>query len=399
MSYERLYKVKEVSNSSDAAPKVDVVFSFDTTGSMSSVIESVRSNLTETVDRLFASVEGIRIGIIVHGDYCDFPRMMWVLQPTNNVHEIKEFIKSSPNTGGGDFPECYELALHAATKMQWQSDVKVLVMIGDATPHEPGYEFEYNVSNHIDKTELDLDWRKIAEELKERRITIFSCHAMPESNTDSIQFYDQISRVTGGYYFPLNELQAFKDYMLAICFRAADSADTLQLLETSRRELEIRLKELEERKTSASTVEERTRIETEVFAVATEHNLLAGFCDMSSFAPEVVEAGTKARTKFRSAPTRLDTYAAELRSSSRTDASTEATLDILSDRVSRRDCTSYSTSARPSSTPDETPTAFGSISHHESIFSTPSKLRRTSSRPSDDRKPPSKHPFFDDPVA
>lgn len=52
-------------------------------------------------------------------------------------------------TGGGDFPECYELVLHDAQSLSWtfdeadnaengarKSTMKALVIIGDAPPHE-----------------------------------------------------------------------------------------------------------------------------------------------------------------------------------------------------------------------------------------------------------------------
>lgn len=361
MSYEKLYKVKEVAPSKTETPKVDVVFSFDTTGSMSSVIESVRNNLKETVERLFADIEGIRIGIIVHGDYCDYPKMMWVLQPTNNVEEIKEFIKHSPNTGGGDCPECYELVLHAATKIQWQAPVKVLVVIGDESPHDLGYHLDAEVHRVVGHSRLTLDWHKLAEDLKDLKVTVFSCHARPESNMGAFPFYEEISRVTGGYYFPLNQLQAFKDYMVAICLRAADSADVLALLEQQQRDLEERMKGLQERQSQPLTAEELVEVEAAVEEVASErheyNNLLAGFMDCAGmFSPEAVRSAARIRSRRPEAgSTRLEAFEAEVLSSSATDASTAATFAILSDRVDR---TATRTATRSVGIP--TPTRFGS---------------------------------------
>jgi hypothetical protein len=37
--------------------------------------------------------------------------IIWKLNPTNNIHSLKKFIKDVPNTGGGDSPEAYELVL------------------------------------------------------------------------------------------------------------------------------------------------------------------------------------------------------------------------------------------------------------------------------------------------
>ncbi len=55
------------------ADPIDVVISFDTTGSMSSVLAQVRSKIKQTVERLMGELPDIHIGIIVHGDYCDEP--------------------------------------------------------------------------------------------------------------------------------------------------------------------------------------------------------------------------------------------------------------------------------------------------------------------------------------
>jgi len=47
--------------------KIEVVFSFDTTGSMFNCLTQVRKNIQESVKRLFSDIPDIRIGIIAHG--------------------------------------------------------------------------------------------------------------------------------------------------------------------------------------------------------------------------------------------------------------------------------------------------------------------------------------------
>jgi hypothetical protein len=49
---------------------VEIVFSFDTTGSMAACLALVRKKVSETVWRLMKDIPNIRIGIIAHGDYC-----------------------------------------------------------------------------------------------------------------------------------------------------------------------------------------------------------------------------------------------------------------------------------------------------------------------------------------
>jgi len=225
----------DVSDNYDGPYNCDVVFSFDTTGSMRDVISSVRNNLVETVDRLFAEVEGIRIGIISHGDYCDTPTFLWKMNLSNDKEAIKNFIKKSNNTGGGDSEECYEYVLHLAQGMNWKSDVKVFVLIGDELPHNEGYSMPNKVQGF--QNVLHLDWKNETRKCKENKITVFSCHARTDFCQHAVPFYNHISKETNGFYFPLNELQSFNHYMVTICLRAADAAEDLQLLRERQEEL------------------------------------------------------------------------------------------------------------------------------------------------------------------
>lgn len=50
---------------------MDILFSFDTTGSMSYILEEVKGRLSDMIQRLQADIPGIRIGVIAHGDYRD----------------------------------------------------------------------------------------------------------------------------------------------------------------------------------------------------------------------------------------------------------------------------------------------------------------------------------------
>ncbi|MDF5714604.1 MAG: hypothetical protein PUP93_12125 [Rhizonema sp. NSF051] len=54
-----------------SSSNIEVVFSFDTTGSMYPCLTQVRRKIKETVTRLINEITLIRIGIIAHGDYCD----------------------------------------------------------------------------------------------------------------------------------------------------------------------------------------------------------------------------------------------------------------------------------------------------------------------------------------
>lgn len=100
---------------------IEVVFSFDTTGSMYPCLTQVRRKIKETVTRLLDEIPGIRIGIIAHGDYCDAgkPYVTKIFDLSGDVELICDFVQNVEPTGGGDAPECYELVLHEAQSLSW----------------------------------------------------------------------------------------------------------------------------------------------------------------------------------------------------------------------------------------------------------------------------------------
>jgi hypothetical protein len=90
----------------------EIVFSFDTTGSMSGCIAQVRARVQEVIQRLLSDIEGLRIAVVAHGDYCDGNNVIHWRDFTKNTDELCDFVNNAPNTGGGDWPECYELVLN-----------------------------------------------------------------------------------------------------------------------------------------------------------------------------------------------------------------------------------------------------------------------------------------------
>jgi len=168
------------------ADGVEIIFAFDTTGSMSGAIAQVRSQVTQTCETLMKNIKNLKIGIMAIGDYCD-AQSSYALKTcdlTSNVKKITSFIKDVPNSGGGDEPECYELALYeAARNVKWSSKdsiAKALVMIGDAMPHPPQYTTE------------KIDWKKELSTLVKKDIKIYGvvCNGSPTARP----FYEIIAK-------------------------------------------------------------------------------------------------------------------------------------------------------------------------------------------------------------
>lgn len=187
---------------------IDVVISFDTTGSMSSVLAQVRQKIKETVERLMGELPDIHIGIIVHGDYCD-ERSTYVTQHldlTRDTLSITNFVEHTPPTGGGDAPECYELVLHEAQALSWRPEARrVLVMIGDDVPHTP------------QDNPRHLDWRTEVAALAACGICIYAVQALNRGAAKA--FYREMAQASGGYHLNLGQFSEITAMLIAICYR------------------------------------------------------------------------------------------------------------------------------------------------------------------------------------
>jgi len=202
--------IKSFMPSSGAVKGVDVVFSFDTTGSMCSYLNEVKTCLSQMVKQLLTDVPTIRIGIMCHGDYCD----SYVTKFTDlskDVDALVKFITNVGSTGGGDEPEAYEVALRECSeKMSWEADhAKALVMIGDAYPHEPNFA----------ANKLKIDWKVEVANLAAKNVKIYSVRCGSHANTTSINFFKTMADVTSGSYLELKHLSLLKDMFMGVCYR------------------------------------------------------------------------------------------------------------------------------------------------------------------------------------
>ena len=192
--------------------KLDLVVSFDTTGSMYAALAQVRRNVQELTTEMFKEFDNLELGVVAHGDYCDKdnPYTLKFLEPRKNKAEINKFIGEVQETYGGDTPECYELVLKTANEqLAWRTDAeKILVLIGDAEPHDKNY--------YLNKD--GIDWRKEIEKLKSRGIKVIAVHALANYRQNSKWFYETLAKETGGTYLTLDQFSEVTDIIKAICY-------------------------------------------------------------------------------------------------------------------------------------------------------------------------------------
>ncbi|MFO0758476.1 MAG: vWA domain-containing protein [Byssovorax sp.] len=187
---------------------VEVVFSFDTTGSMYPCLTQVRKKLKSTVTRLTKEIPGIRIGIIAHGDYCDAKStyVTKALDLTDDVEKICRFVERVEPTGGGDAPECYELVLREAQSLHWTPAYqKCFVLIGDDVPHGPA------------QNPKKIDWRAEVDALGKMGIPVYGVQALGRRHATA--FYKELAQKSGGFHLNLDQFAAITDMVLSICYK------------------------------------------------------------------------------------------------------------------------------------------------------------------------------------
>lgn len=205
--------------------ETDLVISFDTTGSMYPCLSEVKRHIATIVPKLFRDMPGLRLGIIAHGDYCDGDKVIQTLDFTNDQNAIISFVQNAPSTGGGDYPECYELVLRTVKTFTWRAEAKMksLVMIGDAPPHE------------TNENPQKINWREEAESLANRNIQVFSVQCLNRGNREAYAFYSQVARMTNGYHMFLDQFSYITDMLQAICFKQHDQQQLLRFEEDIQR--------------------------------------------------------------------------------------------------------------------------------------------------------------------
>ncbi|MBC6435878.1 VWA domain-containing protein [Nostoc sp. HG1] len=198
---------------------IEIVFSFDTTGSMYPCLTQVRRKIKNTVTRLIDEIPLIRIGIIAHGDYCDESStyVTKIFNISGDVDAICDFVQNVEPTGGGDAPECYELVLHESQSLSWsKSATKSLVLIGDDIPHPPAHNPK------------KLNWRKELDKLAEAEITVYGVQAL--NRPHATLFYQELAEKSGGFHINLDQFSYISDLFLAVCYQQS-SNEQLQAYE------------------------------------------------------------------------------------------------------------------------------------------------------------------------
>lgn len=147
--------------------KGDIVFAFDTTGSMAPVIRSAQENALRIMDDLNNLISDVQFGVIDIEDYPLDPygaidnQAYRLRQPlTSDRNAVRSAIDALAAWAGSDQPEAYTRAIyeaHADPHIGWRENARHLLLIfGDSFPHDDA--LNAGISNPPYHPPSNLDW-------------------------------------------------------------------------------------------------------------------------------------------------------------------------------------------------------------------------------------------------
>jgi hypothetical protein len=148
--------------------KLDLVFLIDTTGSMWDDIDNVKNSVSTIVDTVSTKISDYRIAV---ADFRDFPQAPYgetsdyVYKArcgfTNDKSQIISAVNSLSADGGYDWQESVYSGLMNAIAAKdlgsWRTDAeRIIILIGDAPPHDPEPYTGYTINTVIDAAKKAL---------------------------------------------------------------------------------------------------------------------------------------------------------------------------------------------------------------------------------------------------
>lgn len=124
----------------DAAPKIEVCFVLDTTGSMGGLIEGAKQKIWSIANEMVKAkpTPEIKIALVAYRDKGD-EYVTKTFPLTNDLDTVYAQLQKFTASGGGDTPESVNEALaDAVGKISWSQDrstLKIIFLVGDAPPH------------------------------------------------------------------------------------------------------------------------------------------------------------------------------------------------------------------------------------------------------------------------
>ncbi len=121
---------------------LEIVFVFDSTGSMTQTIHDTKTTITQMLSVLRALVPDARVGLVTYRDRGPNERYLVQSVPLGaDFWRAANFVQFVTAEGGGDLPEDVRAGLREAFGQSWRYGARrVVVLAGDAPPHPADHD-------------------------------------------------------------------------------------------------------------------------------------------------------------------------------------------------------------------------------------------------------------------
>jgi DNA-directed RNA polymerase subunit RPC12/RpoP len=180
---------------------LDIVITFDSTGSMSGEINQVKEQISRIGTTLTKLIPKARISICTYRDEGD-EYVVKGLPLTGDIAEVQQYLNSIHAGGGGDHPEAVHAGLQwAVNNNQFRPQArKVILLFGDAPPHRDKLQFCLEVAGDFHRNQNGMV----------STVTCRSPRPLPE-------FYE-IARAGGGEAFLTSDQRQIMTQVMVLVF-------------------------------------------------------------------------------------------------------------------------------------------------------------------------------------
>lgn len=184
---------------------LEIVFVFDSTGSMGGMIDGTKQSIDAMLEVLQALVPSARFGLVTYRDTNrreDYA--VRSLPLGDDFWRARNFMQTVEAGGGGDRPEAVLEGLQAAFAQGWQPGARrVVILAGDAPAH-PDSEAELQ--------------RSVQRFCRDRRSSVHAVITGNRQQVDVQQSFARVAKWGGGLCVPFEEQRRLMQLVLSLAF-------------------------------------------------------------------------------------------------------------------------------------------------------------------------------------
>lgn len=196
----------DVAEASGTKPRLNAIFAFDTTGSMTHWVENVRDKMEYLATGLLKLLD-MEIEIIGVGDHNDGRNMLQIHPFSRDLEALRASIQALKPTDGKDAPEAFECLFKVLNSVEYPVPT-VLIVVTDSIPHDMD---DYDGAD--DGCPFGVDWLTEIAELKKkvRKVYLVSCA------TDPAILALQQQLVDANGLLQLDDMRRLVNLAMAVC--------------------------------------------------------------------------------------------------------------------------------------------------------------------------------------